>query len=102
MHPALAPLQPFWQNRTLSFVHASGSPDPTRSHFDAQDYLESGIPGSKVISTGWLNRLLTQLPTKSSPVRAISIGPTLPRIFSGPGNRRDGRARNQRALTSGR
>ena len=84
MHPALAPLQPFWQNRTLSFVHASGSPDPTRSHFDAQDYLESGIPGSKVISTGWLNRLLTQLPTKSSPVRAISIGPTLPRIFSGP------------------
>jgi uncharacterized protein (DUF1501 family) len=84
MHPALAPLEPFWQNKTLSFVHASGSPDPTRSHFDAQDYLESGAPGSKVTSTGWLNRLLTQLPTKTSPVRAISFGPTLPRICSGP------------------
>lgn len=84
MHPALAPLQPLWQNKTLAFVHASGSPDPTRSHFDAQDYLESGVPGSKTTNTGWLNRLLSQLPTKSSPVRAISIGPTLPRICSGP------------------
>jgi len=84
LHPALSALEPFWKNRTLSFVHASGSPDPTRSHFDAQDYLESGAPGSKVISTGWLNRLLAQLPTKASPVRAISLGPTLPRICSGP------------------
>jgi len=83
MHPALSALEPFWKNKTLAFVHASGSPDPTRSHFDAQDYLESGVPGSKLISTGWLNRLLGQLPAKSSPVRAISIGPTLPRIFSG-------------------
>jgi uncharacterized protein (DUF1501 family) len=83
MHPALSGLEPFWKNKTLAFVHASGSPDPTRSHFDAQDYLESGVPGSKLISTGWLNRLLGQLPAKSSPVRAISIGPTLPRIFSG-------------------
>lgn len=84
MHPALAPLQPLWQNRSLAFVHASGSPDPTRSHFDAQDYLESGLPGSKTINSGWLNRLLGILPTKNSPVRAISIGPTLPRICSGP------------------
>jgi len=84
MHPALSPLQPFWQNRTLAFIHASGSPDPTRSHFDAQDYLESGVPGMKTISTGWLNRLLSELPSKKSPVRAISIGPTLPRIMSGP------------------
>jgi uncharacterized protein (DUF1501 family) len=84
MHPALSALQPFWKNRTLAFVHAAGSPDPTRSHFDAQDYLESGVPGMKTISTGWLNRLLTNLPAKKSPVRAISIGPTLPRIMSGP------------------
>jgi uncharacterized protein (DUF1501 family) len=84
MHPALSALQPFWQNKTLAFIHASGSPDPTRSHFDAQDYLESGAPGSKVISTGWLNRLLAQLPARESPVRAISFGPTLPRICSGP------------------
>lgn len=62
MHPALAPLQPYWQNKSLAFVHASGSPDPTRSHFDAQDYLESGVPGSKMVNSGWLNRLLTQLP----------------------------------------
>jgi len=84
MHPSLSALQPFWQDKTLAFVHASGSPDPTRSHFDAQDYLESGVPGSKLVSTGWLNRLIAQLPAKNSPVRAISIGPTLPRIFSGP------------------
>ena len=84
LNPALSALQPFWQNKSLAFVHASGSPDPTRSHFDAQDYLESGVPGSKVVTTGWLNRLLAQLPAKNSPVRAISIGPTQPRIFSGP------------------
>jgi uncharacterized protein (DUF1501 family) len=84
LHPALSALEPYWKNKTLAFVHASGSPDPTRSHFDAQDYLESGVPGSKVISTGWLNRLLTQLPAKVSPVRAISFGPTMPRICSGP------------------
>ncbi|HEY9773089.1 MAG TPA: DUF1501 domain-containing protein [Planktothrix sp.] len=84
MHPSLSPLQPLWKNHTLAFVHASGSPDPTRSHFDAQDYLESGTPGKKIAS-GWLNRMLTQIPTKaSSPIRAISIGPTLPRIMSGP------------------
>jgi uncharacterized protein (DUF1501 family) len=45
LHPALAALQPQWRDGTLAFVHACGSPDPTRSHFDAQDYMESGTPG---------------------------------------------------------
>ena len=84
LHPALAPLMPFWQNKTMAFVHASGSPDETRSHFDAQDYMESGVPRLKNINTGWLNRLVTQLPKRQSPVQAVSIGPLLPRIMAGP------------------
>ena len=84
LHPAMAALMPFWQDKSLAFVHASGSPDQTRSHFDAQDYMESGVPGMKNINTGWLNRLVAELPTKQSPVQAISIGPLLPRIMSGP------------------
>lgn len=84
MHPSLAPLSPLWANHSLAFVHACGSPDKTRSHFDAQDYMESGVPGVKSTSTGWMNRLVGQLPTKNSALQAISIGPVLPRIFAGP------------------
>lgn len=84
LHPSLAALMPLWQNKTLAFVASSGSPDPTRSHFDAQDYMESGTPGSKLSSTGWMNRLLAQLPDSKSPVRAINVGATLPRILQGP------------------
>ncbi len=84
LHPALEPLMPLWQERSIAFVHASGSPDATRSHFDAQDYMESGCPGVKSISTGWLNRLLTQIPSNKSPVRGVNFGATLPRIFEGP------------------
>jgi len=84
LHPSLMPLMPFWQQGSLGFVHAAGSPDPTRSHFDAQDYMESGAPGNKVISTGWMNRLLAQMPENHSPIRALNFGPTMPRIFSGP------------------
>ena len=83
LHPALAPLQPLWQRRTLAFVHATGSPDPTRSHFDAQDYMESGTPGRKATADGWMNRLLATLPGPSSPTRAVSIGPVMPRILAG-------------------
>lgn len=86
LHPALSPLMPYWGNKSLAFVHACGSPDPTRSHFDAQDYMESGMPGSKSVNSGWLNRLVGQLPHKDSPLQAISLGPVLPRIFSGPAN----------------
>ncbi len=84
LHPAMDSLMPFWQDKSLAFVHASGSPDQTRSHFDAQDYMEGGVPGLKNINTGWLNRLVAQLPPKQTPVQAVSIGPVLPRIMAGP------------------
>ena len=58
LHPALSPLFPLWQQKSLAFVHACGSPDATRSHFDAQDYMESGTPGVKRTADGWMNRLL--------------------------------------------
>lgn len=83
LHPALEALLPLWQQKKLAFVHACGSPDPTRSHFDAQDFLESGTPGIKSTEDGWMNRLLTQLPGADSPTRALSIGPVMPRILSG-------------------
>jgi uncharacterized protein (DUF1501 family) len=74
---------PLWEQRTLAFVHASGSPDSSRSHFDAQDYMETGTPGAKITPDGWLNRLLQVLPGTHSATEGISIGPTLPRILSG-------------------
>src|SRR5438309_11166314 len=86
LHPSLAPFQPLWQQRHLAIVHAAGSPDPTRSHFDAQDFMESGTPGVKATDDGWLNRALHALPDSAvkSAFRAIALGPSLPRILSGP------------------
>lgn len=84
LHPALNALMPFWAKRQLAFVQACGSPDPTRSHFDAQDYAESGAPGDKTIPDGWMNRLLGCLPDGVSPVKAINAGATVPRILQGP------------------
>jgi uncharacterized protein (DUF1501 family) len=83
LHPALASLQPLWQQKKLAFVHASGSPDATRSHFDAQDYMESGTPGRKGTQDGWLNRLVAQLPGPSTPSRLLGVGPVMPRILAG-------------------
>jgi uncharacterized protein (DUF1501 family) len=83
LHPALADLMPLWQQKKLAFVHGCGSPDATRSHFDAQDYLESGTPGIKSTDDGWMNRLLAQVPGSRSPTRALAIGPVMPRILSG-------------------
>jgi uncharacterized protein (DUF1501 family) len=83
LHPALASLQPLWQARRLAFVHASGSPDATRSHFDAQDYMESATPGRKNTPDGWMNRLVTALPGTPTPSRLLGIGPVLPRILAG-------------------
>ena len=85
LHPSLASFQPLWNARHLAIVHAAGSPDPTRSHFDAQDYMESGTPGVKATEDGWLNRSLRALPapTEKSAFRAIALGPSLPRILNG-------------------
>jgi uncharacterized protein (DUF1501 family) len=83
LHPALASLQPLWAARRLAFVHASGSPDGTRSHFDAQDYMESATPGRKNTPDGWMNRLVAALPGPQSPSRLLGIGPVLPRILAG-------------------
>ncbi len=82
LHPALAPLMPFWHQRNLAFVHASGSPDPTRSHFDAQKYMESGTPGNGHTGDGWLNRLLAEVAQKT-PIQAVTVGETTPWIFYG-------------------
>jgi uncharacterized protein (DUF1501 family) len=86
LHPSLTAFKPLWDQRHLAIVHAAGSPDTTRSHFDAQDYMESGTPGFKGTEDGWLNRAVASLKqqnTKESPFRAISLGPTLPRILLG-------------------
>jgi uncharacterized protein (DUF1501 family) len=83
LHPAMASFEPLWKQKHLAIVHAAGSPDPTRSHFDAQDFMESGTPGVKVTDDGWLNRTLRDLPADQSAFRAIALGPSLPRILSG-------------------
>ena len=60
LHPSLAPLGPLFHQGQLAIVHAAGSPDTTRSHFDAQDYMESGTPGVKSTEDGWLNRTVQE------------------------------------------
>src|SRR5919108_184291 len=86
LHPSMSSLQPIWDQRHLAIVHAAGSPDATRSHFDAQDFMESGTPGVKATDDGWLNRSLRNLPESAAKLafRAVALGPALPRILSGP------------------
>ena len=85
LHPSMSAMKPLWDQKHLAIVHAAGSPDSTRSHFDAQDYMESGTPGMKSTEDGWLNRALRGLKEdKDSPFRAVAMGGTLPRILSGP------------------
>ena len=83
LHPSLAPLKPLFDEQHLAIVDAVGSPDPTRSHFDAQDYMESGTPGRKATRDGWMNRALPKPREKPSPVRAVALGPVLPRSMAG-------------------
>ncbi len=84
LHPSLSPLLPLFQKNQLAIVHAAGSPDPTRSHFDAQDYMESGTPGIKATEDGWLDRAIGTIPEEhASPFRAVAMGPNLPRMLRG-------------------
>lgn len=93
LHPALKPLKPFWDRGMLAPIHAVGSPSSTRSHFDAQDYMESGTPDVKGTTDGWLNRYLAThgtceacvTPTgTASPFRAVALAPQTPRMLEGP------------------
>ncbi len=83
LHPGFAPLLPLWQERRLAIVHAVGSPDPTRSHFDAQDFMETGTPGRKGTPNGWLNRAVGLLGHDNSPFRAVALTTSLPRSLYG-------------------
>ena len=83
-HPRLAPLKPFYDAHQLAVVHACGSPDSTRSHFDAQDYLETATPGVKSTQDGWLNRYLqAKRNQEESAFRAVALAPQLPRALQG-------------------
>lgn len=101
LHPALAPLMPLWNRGLLAPIHAIGSPSATRSHFDAQDYMESGTPDVKGTREGWLNRYLAltgtceegsalpagaeaEDPRNCSPFRAVAMAAQTPRILDGP------------------
>jgi uncharacterized protein (DUF1501 family) len=84
LHPALAPLKPMYDAGHLAIIDAVGSPHNTRSHFDAQDYMESGTPGVKNTADGWLNRhMQTKNNPQASPFRAVAFGPVLPRTLMG-------------------
>ena len=84
LHPRLAPLKPLWDSRQLAIVHASGSPDGTRSHFDAQDYMETATPGVKSTQDGWLNRYLhAREHADATPFRAVALAPQMPRSLQG-------------------
>ena len=82
-HPAFAPMVRLFQEGQLAIVHGVGSPAPTRSHFDAQDYMETGTPGRKGTRSGWLNRAVGLLGHEGTPFRAVSMTKALPRSFYG-------------------
>ena len=86
LHPQMAAFKPLYDEGHLAIIHAAGSPDPSRSHFDAQDYMESGTPGVKVTEDGWLNRALQAEAAgrdKPSAFRAVALGTQVPRTLQG-------------------
>jgi uncharacterized protein (DUF1501 family) len=83
MHPELAPLEPLFDAGRLAFIHAVGNPQVTRSHFDAQDFMESGTPGNKQTPTGWLDRALAEIPGRDV-TEAVSLSAQRVRSFLGP------------------
>ncbi len=86
-HPSLQSLAPYFKDKSLAVVHAAGSPDATRSHFDAQDFMECGTPGVKSTEDGFLSRaVMADKSAAAAPLRAVSLTSSLPRILSGPAN----------------
>lgn len=83
LHPALSHLLPFFKENRMTVVHGVGSPNNTRSHFDAQDFMESGMPNNKNSLSGWLNRALVLKEIQSGPLRGVSITKALPRSLQG-------------------
>jgi uncharacterized protein (DUF1501 family) len=87
LHPRMAAFKPLWDRGELAVVHASGSHDTTRSHFDAQDYMESATPGVKSTKDGWLNRYLSASPSAAAdarnPLRAVALTSQMPRTLQG-------------------
>ncbi len=84
LHPSMTAFKTLWDQKHLAIVHAAGSPDTTRSHFDAQDYMESGTPGVKSTEDGWLNRAVAGVKeAQPSPFRAVAMGGSLPRTLAG-------------------
>jgi uncharacterized protein (DUF1501 family) len=84
LHPSMTAFKTLWDQKHLAIVHAAGSPDTTRSHFDAQDYMESGTPGVKSTEDGWLNRAVAEVREEQpSPFRAVAMGGALPRTLAG-------------------
>src|SRR6267142_5498045 len=84
LHPSLSPFKSLWDSKRLAIVHAAGSPDNTRSHFDAQDYMESATPGRKATPDGWLNRYLQSKPDPDRNIfRAVSMTQLTPRAMQG-------------------
>ncbi|MBV9469857.1 MAG: DUF1501 domain-containing protein [Abitibacteriaceae bacterium] len=87
LHPALAPLKPIYQAGHLAPIHACGSPNATRSHFDAQDYMEAGAPGDKSVADGWLTRTLLHCPEDAAKMnsvfRGVAMTSQLPRSLQG-------------------
>ena len=87
LHPALKAIHNLWKEKSLAIIHQVGSPETTRSHFEAQDFLETGAPGQRTITEGFLNRALTELGgggSEKSALAAIALQPTLPRVLRGP------------------
>lgn len=83
LHPAMRAFEPFFREKRLAIVHGIGSPNNTRSHFDAQDFMESGTPFNKGTSSGWLNRAVGLLGHDATPFRAVSLTSSMPRSFYG-------------------
>jgi len=103
IHPRMAPLLPYFQQGSLAVVHACGSHDETRSHFDAQDYMETATPGVKSTRDGWLNRYLHNREHESaSPFRAVALAPQLPRTLQGTAPALAINALNQFGIRAGR